>query len=228
MTTRAIRHAYRLVAELLLNPDDRRNAAITASIAAIEAAPADVRDPIERFMADPLSDSRDEYVRTIELSPPCPLYLGAHLFDEPTSCRNVGSSPRNAYMVELGAVYRHFGLQPDARELPDYVPLVADFLAASVELDDRDGIGLRRRLLERLVRPALTPLREGLEKLESPYALLIAALERVVEIDLIRLGDWPAWAPADRTEPPVRPLRVVRSATRPVRRSADSQTEVRS
>jgi nitrate reductase delta subunit len=227
MSTDPIRHGYRLVAELLLHPDDRREAAITASLAAIEAFPADVRDSIERFVADPLSASRDEYVRTIELSPPCPLYLGAHLFDEPTTCRNVGSSPRNAYMVELSAIYRHFGLAADARELPDYVPLVADFLAASVELDHRDGIGLRRRLLERLVRPALQPLREGLEKLDSPYAFLIAALERVLEIDLARLGDRPAWSPADRTEPPVRPLRFVKpSAAR--RRSAGLQTEVRS
>jgi nitrate reductase delta subunit len=149
-------------------------------------------------------------VRTIELSPPCPLYLGAHLFDEPTTCRNVGSSPRNGYMVELAAIYRHFGLELGARELPDYVPVVVDFLAASVELDDRDGIGLRRRLLERLVRPALAPLRDGLEKLESPYALLIAALERILELDLARLGDRPAWSPLDRAEAPVRPVHFVR------------------
>lgn len=228
MTMGLLGNAYRLVSELLLHPDDRDGRLVAECAGTMDAAPPGLRDPIARFMADPLTMSRDEYVRTLELSPPCPLYLGAHLFDEPATCRNVGSSPRNAYMVELAAIYRHFGLEPGARELPDYLPLVADFLAMSLRLDDRDRIGLRRRLLERLVRPALAPLRDGLEKLESPYALLIAALEQIVEADLARLCDRPAWSPPDRAEPPVRPLRLIRPPAGPsLRRQTAIESEVR-
>ncbi|MPZ19901.1 MAG: hypothetical protein GEV06_18595 [Luteitalea sp.] len=229
MTNSMIRSAYRLVSELLLHPEDREPRIVAECTGALDAAPSPIREPIQRFMVDPVTNSRDEYVRTLELSPPCPLYLGAHLFDEPTTCRNVGSSPRNAYMVELAAIYRHFGLQLAARELPDYLPVIVDFLAASLDFDDRDGIGLRRRLLERLVRPALAPLRGGLEKLESPYALLVDALESILELDLVRLSDRPAWSPADCAEPPVRPLRFVRpSAAGSLRRPAPIQSEVRS
>jgi nitrate reductase delta subunit len=228
MTIAVVSNVYGLVSELLLHPDDRNPRVVADCAAGLNEAPFDIRELIGRFIADPLTVSRDEYVRTIELSPPCPLYLGAHLFDEPTTCRNVGSSPRNGYMVELAAIYRHFGLELGARELPDYLPVVVDFLAASMALDDRDGIGLRRRLLERLVRPALAPLREGLQKLESPYALLIAALEKAVELDVSRLGDRPAWTPPDRTEPPVRPLRFVRPHGGSLRRAAPIQNEVRS
>lgn len=229
MTNGMVRNAYRLVSELLLHPDDRDGRLVAECAGRLNGAPLGIVDPVRGFMADPLTASRDEYVRTLDLSPPCPLYLGAHLFDEPTTCRNVGSSPRNAYMVELAAIYRHFGLELGARELPDYLPVVVDFLAASVDLDDRDRIGLRRRLLERLVRPALAPMREGLQKLESPYALLLAALETVLDIDLVRLSDRPAWAPPDRAEPPVRPLRFVRPpAAGSLRRPPPIQHEVRS
>ncbi len=228
MTADAIRDAYRLIGELLLHPDDRDPRRVDACLPALGQAASGIRQPIDRFMADPLAASGDEYVRTIELAPPCPLYLGAHLFDEPASCRNVGSSPRNAYMVELAAIYRHFGLDLSARELPDYLPVVVDFLAAVVPLDERDGIGLRRRLLERLVRPALGPLRTGLEKLESPYGLLVAALEQIIERHLVLLGDRPAWSPRDRAEPAVRPLRVVRPAAADTLRGRTFQSEVRS
>jgi nitrate reductase delta subunit len=202
---------YRLIADLLLHPDERAGEA-GGFPERLEGGPPGLIEPIAQFLADPLSASRDEYVRTLELEPACPLYLGAHLFDEPSTCRNVGSSPRNGYMLELGGIYRHFGLELDTRELPDYLPVVADFLAMSLDMDARDRIGLRRRLLERYVRPALDPLREKLEGLESPYARLIAAMSVVVAAHLTRLADRPAWSPPDRPEPAIKPLKVVRKA----------------
>ena len=183
---------YRLIAQLLLHPDDRDG--VTVASPGLDLDPA-VGDSIEEFLADAACGSRDEYVQTLELAPPCPLYLGAYLFDEPTSCRGAGTSGRNAYMLELSGLYRHFGFELTGGELPDYLPAVVDFLWISLEHRDRDTIGLRRRLLQHYVLPSLGPMREALEKYHSPYMLLVKALEETVEQDLQQMDDAPAWKP---------------------------------
>ena len=200
MDTAALADTYRLIAELLLHPDDRDEARITALNPALGGAAPPVRADIERFLADPGSGSSHEYVQTLELSPPCPLYLGVYLFEEPASCRGAGTSGRNGYMIELTGLYRHFGFDLTGRDLPDYLPIMVDFLGITLQTESRDGIGLRRRLLEHYVGPGLEPLREALAKYESPYGLLVSALASCVEQDLERMGDAPAWEPpADRS-----------------------------
>lgn len=186
---------YRLIAELLLHPDERDEARIEPHRARLENAPVGVAEAISRFLAHPAAWSPDEYVQTIELAPPCPLYLGAYLFDEPTTCRGAGTSGRNAYMLELRGIYRHFGFDLSGRELSDYLPVVVDFLWISLEHRERDGIGLRRRFVEHYVRPGLSPLHRALTKYRSPYALLVSGLQGAVEEDLRQMEDAPAWKP---------------------------------
>lgn len=190
--------AYLLIAELLLHPVDRHPAAVASWRERLARQAPDRMASLDRFFASPQADSADEYVQTLELSPPCPLYLGSYLFEEPTTCRGVGTSGRNAYMLELGAVYRHFGFELSGGELTDYAPAVAEFLAVSAGCSERDRIGLRRRLLEQYVQPALPLLRARLERYQSPYAFVIEALEGVVAEDLRLLGDTPAWVPPAR------------------------------
>ncbi len=173
---------YRLIAELLLYPEDRDGAAIEGYRRALAEVP-EVTEPIDAFMASPRARDLDEYLMLLELAPTCPLYLGTYMFEEPSSCRGAGLSDRNAYMIELKAIYRHFGFEPAGSEMADFLPLIADFLALALEHASLDEIGLRRRLLELHVAPALTPLREKLEKYESPYAGLIACMARMVEHD---------------------------------------------
>ncbi len=192
MKTAVLTAGYRIIAQLLLHPDDRDGAAIASLALELDGAAADL---IGEFLADAACGSREEYVQTLELSPPCPLYLGAYLFDEPTSCRGAGTSGRNAYMLELSGLYRHFGFELAGGELPDYLPAVVDFLWISLEYQDRDRIGLRRRLLKHYVLPGLDPLREALKKYHSPYGLLVSALATAVEQDLEQMDDAPAWRP---------------------------------
>ena len=87
MNTTGLVAGYRLIAELLLHPDDRDGAKIAALARELDDAAG---DSIGEFLADAACGSRDEYVQTLELSPPCPLYLGAHLFEEPTSLHVLG------------------------------------------------------------------------------------------------------------------------------------------
>jgi nitrate reductase delta subunit len=149
-------------------------------------------EKIQHFLTFPAAHNVDEYTATLELTPPCPLYLGAHMYDEPTSCRGAGACGRNQYMIELGAVYEHFGFRL-AGELPDFVPVMVEFLAVSNEHPERDGIGLRRRFVETYLQPGLPHLRQALQKYESVYDLLIEALGCAVDEDLERLADDPGW-----------------------------------
>ncbi len=192
---------YRLIAELLLHPQERDAARVDALRARLSADAPAASGPIAAFLEHPLAGSADEYVQTLELSPPCPLYLGAYLFEEPASCRGAGTSGRNAYMLELIGVYRHFGFELSGRELPDYLPLLADFLAISLDHPERDRTGLRRWLIEQHVLPALAPLRERLAEYQSPYGSLVDALAAAVREDLRRMGDRPAWRPPNSATP---------------------------
>ena len=186
---------YQLVGELLLHPDERNGDQIERIRDRLGSMPTAAREPLQEFLSHPAAASSQEYVATLELSPPCPLYLGTYMFEEPTTCRDVGTSGRNAYMLELGGVYRHFGFDLSIRELSDYLPIVVDFLWISLEQPGKDRIGLRRRFVENYVRPGLEPLHKKLHEYESPYAMIVAALMCAVEEDLAQMGDAPAWEP---------------------------------
>ena len=198
---------YRLTSELFLSPEHRRREEIDRQLASLKSAPAAMADPVREFLASPRSNDADEYVMVLELTPPCPLYLGDYMFDEPSSCRGAGFSGRNGYMIELAGAYRHFGFEIGGGELADYIPAMVEFLAISLDYRDRDQIGLRRRFVERYVRPGLTPMREKLGKYDSPYQLLVGALEAAVTEDIALHADAPVWVEPTRIgKPPTPPI----------------------
>lgn len=186
---------YQLVSELLLHPRERDEQRIDRLYRENADAQRAVRDLLSEFLAREESWSEDEYVQTLELTPPCPLYVGSYLFDEPTSCRGAGTSGRNGYMIDLVNVYRHFGFEPTGGELSDYLPLMVDFLWISLGQLDRDRIGLRRHYVERCLLPGLEPLEKALDEYESPYARVVAALRLTLESDPARAADAPRWDP---------------------------------
>lgn len=190
--------SYRAIGELLMHPDERDQTRVAALVSTLRTAAAEIAGRITAFMYDERAWNADEYVQTLELSPPCPLYIGSYLFDEPTNCRGAGTSGRNAYMVELKGIYRHFGFELAARELPDFLPVVLEFAALGLELGERDRIGLRRHFLEHHVQPGIAPLREALCRYESPYALLVEALGATIDLDLAAQGDVRPWKAPDQ------------------------------
>lgn len=120
-----------------------------------------------------------QYVDTLELEPACPLYLGQYAFDEPSTCHDIADADRNQYMVELAAIYEHYGFRLDG-ELPDFVPAMAEFLGLTV--DSRDD-PLRREFLERFIE--LYPdMNDRFQGHGTPYRHLVGGLERIARADL--------------------------------------------
>ena len=133
---------------------------------------------LSRFLDSPVSE--EEYVELFELAPRCSLYLGSHSFDEPQSCAGAAVSDRNGYMIDLLGIYRHFGFTPSGGELPDYLPLMLEFLSLSAGREDP----IREKLIQEYILPYLPPMRSRLEDLKTPYLNLLDALERVMRLDL--------------------------------------------
>lgn len=175
---------YAVMAELWCSSQDvdldeaRRKAAGMAEWLA-DVDP-DAASSFAQFLrADPIAE--DQYVELFELQPQCALYLGSHVFDEPKTCAGAGVSDRNAYMIELVGVYRHFGRTPDGHELPDYLPLMVEFLGLTAESGDDP---VREKFVGQYLLPFLPPMRKRLAEISTPYLHLLDALERLVNGDL--------------------------------------------
>lgn len=176
---------YRLVAELFVNPEmtDRSTLAATARRDVLPAVAEDVDDDtasrLRAFLDEYESMPVEEFVVTHELSPTCPLYVGHYAFDEPETCREVADADRNQYMVELNAIYEHYGFKIND-ELPDFLPAMVDF--CWLTLPDR-GEDLRAEFQRKLL--ALLPaMRERFENDGTPYRLLLEVVDRLIKIDL--------------------------------------------
>ncbi|MEE8326150.1 MAG: hypothetical protein V3R58_03845, partial [candidate division NC10 bacterium] len=89
-------------------------------------------------------------------------------------------SDRNGYMIELTGIYRHFGQVLDGTELPDYLPLMVEFLSLTVESRDDP---VRGKLIDEYMVPFLPPMRSRLEELKTPYLHLLDALVRVMSVE---------------------------------------------
>ena len=187
--------AYCLISELFLYPEDRDEMRIDAEMERLHDAPAGLRAPLQEFLAAPAAANTGEYVSTLELAPLAPLYIGAYLYDEPTSCRGAGMSGRNGYMVELSNIYRHFGVELDSGELADFVPIIVEFLAISLERQDEDRIGLRRYFVEGSLINGVEALLSKLRKVESPYAHLVESLRVALTADIAQMAGGPKWQP---------------------------------
>ncbi|MDP7008712.1 MAG: hypothetical protein QGI78_03980 [Phycisphaerales bacterium] len=196
-SNRDIAAAYRLIEEMFVNPSMRDGAVTEALRTQVRKELPYVSEQIDRFVEADSADCSHEYVSTLELSPPCPLYLGAHMFEEPSTCSGISTSPRNSFMLDLIGMYEHFGFELGNIELPDFLPVMLNFLAISLEGAKEDTLGLRRRLIELYLLPGLPPLAKGFDKFGSVYGLLIPAIERIATEDLQQMGDVPMWKSPD-------------------------------
>jgi nitrate reductase delta subunit len=113
---------------------------------------------LEWLSRTPPDTVAQHYVETFDLRRRCALYL--------TYYRHGDTRKRGMAMVEFKAAYRAAGLVPAEGELPDYLPMVLDFAAASP----------RGEKLLRAHRADLELLLRALRDAGSPYADAVAGV----------------------------------------------------
>ncbi len=180
-----LKEVYALIAELWCSPpeEDEKRAEIRNQaeevVKRLEGIDKESAALLSKFLGEE-SIAEEDYIDLFELDPQCALYLGSHSFEEPTTCATAAVSDRNEYMINLGGIYNHFGHKPNGSELPDYLPLMVDFLSLTAESKDDP---IRDKFIDEFVLPFLPPMRARLGELETPYLHLLDALEKVINIE---------------------------------------------
>jgi nitrate reductase delta subunit len=176
---------YSLVAELWCGPpvedaiSEKLQKDAEEIVKKLESVDKEAAALLTKFLTEN-AISEEDYIDLFELDPECALYLGSHSYEESKTCANAGTSDRNEYMIDLMGVYRHFGQIPNRQEMPDYLPLMVDFLAMTVESKDDP---IRHKLIDEYLLPYLPPMRSRLEALRTPYLYLFDALEKIISME---------------------------------------------
>ncbi len=119
----------------------------------------------EYFQRTPLVQLQENYVHTFDFNDKTNLYLTySKLGDE---------KERGQALAELKEIYAFAGFELDSTELPDYLPLLLEFVSHA----DRK---IREDLLRRF-REAIVNTQQMLEEKESPYSNLFKGLLIIID-----------------------------------------------
>lgn len=176
-TTLDTRRAVFLAASRLLSYPDRVAWTLLPEIAAFlrelpESGATDCADaaPLlarvaERLRTDCGDDAERQarYVATFDFHEPASLYLTAHELGD--------SRRRGQALIELRALLRTAGFEETGDELPDYLPLLLEFLAHAPADTPEDAV----RALEQRLASVCARIQEHLDA-SSPYRDVFVAL----------------------------------------------------
>jgi len=111
--------------------------------------------------AEPL-ELQGTYVQCFDLTAEHSLHLTHHLFGE--------EKTRGPALIDLGEFYQSYGLKVDEKELPDYLPVMLEFVS-TIELDEA-------RVFLADVAKVLKVLADNLEKSGGDHAKLVRIIEK--------------------------------------------------
>ncbi len=109
-----------------------------------------------------LTRLQQAYVDTFDMTPEHDLHLTHHLFGE--------SRERGPAMVEISEHYKAAGLEVSNGELPDFLPLILEYVSTLDEIQARFFLNDAAKVL--------TVLADNLEKVDSLYGRLIRVIEK--------------------------------------------------
>jgi nitrate reductase delta subunit len=108
-----------------------------------------------------LTELQADYVKTFDMTAEHSLHLTHHLFGDDKN--------RGPALIDLGELYKDYGVEVVTNELPDFLPLVLEFTAY---LDDSEATVFLSD-----AKKVLSVLADNLKKAESPYAALLSIIE---------------------------------------------------
>lgn len=113
-------------------------------------------------------------VEMFELAPRCPPYGGYYALGE-------DSRERGLYMHQILTYYKALGFTMDVRrELPDYLPVMLEFLAATSEAEGASA-QVRRDFYRRFIKPWFPKFKKCVEESKSPYRHIVNLLQRLFD-----------------------------------------------
>jgi nitrate reductase molybdenum cofactor assembly chaperone NarJ/NarW len=151
--------------------------AFVEALPEMKAAAAGLSDPLARerlldFMArlekQPLLALQEHYTAVFDLNPSASLNLTYHLMGD--------REERGPALAELLDIYGRAGFEPAVNELPDYLPLLLEFLSASPQSESN---ALVRRCLTAV--PAIAGrLKQGGSMFAAPLELLCGVFPEIL------------------------------------------------
>lgn len=155
---------YKLLSVLLEYPDQELLDHLPEIHSQLDDSP-DVDDAertaVQHFLAHlqhtPLTELQTDYVQTFDLSAEHSLHLTHHLFGDDKN--------RGPALIDLGELYKDYGVEVVTNELPDYLPLILEFAA---QLDEGEA-----NVFLSDAHKVLGVLADNLNKAGSPYAALL-------------------------------------------------------
>jgi nitrate reductase delta subunit len=154
--TRELQHAMSEIGGVLAS-DTRLTAAARRAL----------RPLVEELGGRDIYDLEEQFVLLFDRSRTLSLNLFEHVHGE--------SRDRGGAMVSLIETYRDAGFDPATSELPDHLPVLLEYLATRPAEEARETLADAAHILE--------ALRTRLERRESPYAAIFAALVQLAGVN---------------------------------------------
>ncbi|MCU7918406.1 MAG: nitrate reductase molybdenum cofactor assembly chaperone [Candidatus Thiodiazotropha sp. (ex Dulcina madagascariensis)] len=161
-------HLYNIMARLLDYPTGELLENLSVIIEALKADPEvseQEREELMQFIAwirlHDLIGIQSDYVQTFDMTPEHDLHLTHHLFGDDRG--------RGPALIDLAEHYKAAGLEVDEGEIPDYLPLILEYISTLDAMQARIFLGDAGKVIKVLA--------ENLEKAESPYARLLRIIE---------------------------------------------------
>lgn len=159
---------YTIMARLLDYPDEALMASLPEMIKLLQQDPAVSGQECEVLLGliawmqlHHLTGLQEAYVQTFDMTPEHDLHLTHHLFGDDRG--------RGPALIDLSEYYKSMGLELEKGEIPDYLPLILEFVSTLDEMQARVFLGDAAKVLKVLA--------ENLEKKGSPYAQLMRIVE---------------------------------------------------
>ena len=123
------------------------------------------REALQNFLSHlqslSVTELQADYVQTFDMTAEHSLHLTHHLFGDDKN--------RGPALIDLGELYKDYGVEVVTNELPDYLPLILEFTAY---LDDNEATVFLSD-----AKKVLGVLTENLQKAGSPYAALLSIID---------------------------------------------------
>ncbi|TVO77733.1 nitrate reductase molybdenum cofactor assembly chaperone [Sedimenticola selenatireducens] len=159
---------YNILARLLDYPDQELMDNLPAVIEAIKEDKAissqereDLLNLISWINMHDLTGLQSQYVQTFDMVPEHDLHLTHHLFGDDRG--------RGPALIDLSEYYKASGLEVEGKEIPDFLPLILEYVSTLDDLQARVFLGDAAKVLK--------VISENLEKAESPYARILRIVE---------------------------------------------------